>query len=192
MRAPSVGRQNSTRVDEGRKSRNLLAIKMQGTNRSGVTGGGKAPAMWPRIWGTARRQRKRRAKIINGMAKIYLEYVYIFEFVQWPWYCASTLITDKHTQIEETKGKQNVLSRVPSGSSVQYQKYTYFEVWRESYQLHTRYSSILGCSRYIKLCWVGLGWNMYKLRRINIIWQPTNPIKTQGHNPTHENSEKKC
>ena len=107
LSAPTVGRHNSTRVDEGRKSWFFLAIKMQDTNRSGVTGGGKEPAMWPRIWGTARRQRKRRAKIINGMAKIYLEYVYIFEFVQWPpWCCASTLITDKQTQIEETKGNK--------------------------------------------------------------------------------------
>ena len=35
LRAPSVGRHNSTRVDEGGKSGNLLAIKMEGTNRSG-------------------------------------------------------------------------------------------------------------------------------------------------------------
>ena len=35
LRAPSVGKHNSARVDEGRKSWNLLAIKMQGTNRSG-------------------------------------------------------------------------------------------------------------------------------------------------------------
>ena len=35
LRAPSVGKHHSTRVDEGRKSWNLLAIKMQGTNRSG-------------------------------------------------------------------------------------------------------------------------------------------------------------
>ena len=32
LRAPSVGKHNSTRVDEGRKGWNLLAIKMQGTN----------------------------------------------------------------------------------------------------------------------------------------------------------------
>ena len=43
MRAPSVGRQNSTRVDEGRKSLSLLAIKMQGTNRNGQ--GGEEPAI---------------------------------------------------------------------------------------------------------------------------------------------------
>ena len=37
LRAPnnSVGKHNSTRVDEGRKSSSLLAKKMQGTNRSG-------------------------------------------------------------------------------------------------------------------------------------------------------------
>ena len=35
LRAPSVGKKhNSTRVDEGRKSWNLLAINLQGTNRS--------------------------------------------------------------------------------------------------------------------------------------------------------------
>ena len=33
LRAPSVGKHNSTRVDEGR-SWNILAIKIQGTNRS--------------------------------------------------------------------------------------------------------------------------------------------------------------
>ena len=37
--ANSVGRHNSTRVDEGRKSWNLLAIKMQGTNLSGQGSG---------------------------------------------------------------------------------------------------------------------------------------------------------
>ena len=35
LRAPGVGKHNSTRVDEGRKSSNLPAIKMNGTNRSG-------------------------------------------------------------------------------------------------------------------------------------------------------------
>ena len=38
LRAPSVGKHNSTRVDEGRKSSNIIAIKMQGTNRSGEGG----------------------------------------------------------------------------------------------------------------------------------------------------------
>ena len=38
-----MGKHNWTRVDEGRKSCNLLAIKMQGTNRSGE--GGEEPAM---------------------------------------------------------------------------------------------------------------------------------------------------
>ena len=33
-RAHSMGNYNSTRVDEGRKSLNRLAIKVQGTNRS--------------------------------------------------------------------------------------------------------------------------------------------------------------
>ena len=44
LRAPSVGKHNSTRVDEGRKSWNLLAIKKQGTNRSAGRGG-EEPAM---------------------------------------------------------------------------------------------------------------------------------------------------
>ena len=35
LRAPSVGKHNSTRVGKGRNSWNLIAIKMQGTNRSG-------------------------------------------------------------------------------------------------------------------------------------------------------------
>ena len=35
LRAPSVGKHSSTQVDEGRKRWSLLAIKMQGTNRSG-------------------------------------------------------------------------------------------------------------------------------------------------------------
>ena len=61
---------NSTRVPrsstrEGRKSWNLLAIKIQGTNRSGK--GGEEAAMWPRIWVTTRRERKRRANIRNGI-----------------------------------------------------------------------------------------------------------------------------
>ena len=33
-----MGKHNSTRVDEGRKSCNFLAIKMQGMNRSGEGG----------------------------------------------------------------------------------------------------------------------------------------------------------
>ena len=56
LREPNVGKHNSTRVDEGRKSWNLLAIKMQGTNRGGE--GGEEPAMWPRIWVTTRRERE--------------------------------------------------------------------------------------------------------------------------------------
>ena len=57
LRAPSVGKHNSTRVDEGRKSWNLLAIKMQGTNRSGE--GEEELAMWPRIWVTTINRRER-------------------------------------------------------------------------------------------------------------------------------------
>ena len=40
LRAPinSSGKHNSTRVDEGKKSSNLLAMKKQGTNRSGEGG----------------------------------------------------------------------------------------------------------------------------------------------------------
>ena len=41
MRAPGVDKPNSTRIDEGRKGRNLtsLAIKIQGAYRSGEAGG---------------------------------------------------------------------------------------------------------------------------------------------------------
>ena len=60
LRAPSVGNHNSTRVDEGRKSWNLLAIKMQATNRSGE--GGEEPDMWPRIWITTRREREQKGE----------------------------------------------------------------------------------------------------------------------------------
>ena len=35
LRAPSVGRHDSTRVNEATKSSNILAIKMQGTTRTG-------------------------------------------------------------------------------------------------------------------------------------------------------------
>ena len=41
-----MGEHNSTPVDEGRKSCNLLAIKMQGTNRS-VEGGERACYVTP-------------------------------------------------------------------------------------------------------------------------------------------------
>ena len=41
LRAPSVGRHNSTRVDEGLNGRNILAMKMQVTNRTGE--GGEEP-----------------------------------------------------------------------------------------------------------------------------------------------------
>ena len=44
LRAPSVGRRKSTRVDEGRKG--LLAIKIQGTNHIGE---GEESSMRPRI-----------------------------------------------------------------------------------------------------------------------------------------------
>ena len=43
LRAPSsVGKRDSMRVDEGRKGRRLLAIRMKGTYRSGE-GGGEPP-----------------------------------------------------------------------------------------------------------------------------------------------------
>ena len=64
---PSMGKHSSAQVDEGRNSWHLLAIKMQGTNPSGE--GVEEPAMWPRIWVTTKRERKRRAKIINGIKK---------------------------------------------------------------------------------------------------------------------------
>ena len=38
LRARSVGRHNSTHVDEGRKSGKLLTIQMRGTNRRWVGG----------------------------------------------------------------------------------------------------------------------------------------------------------
>ena len=38
LRAPSMDKHNSRRVEEGRKSRNLLDIKAQGTNCSGEGG----------------------------------------------------------------------------------------------------------------------------------------------------------
>ena len=61
----SVGKQNSTRVDEGRKCRNLLAIK---TKARTVVGRGEKsllcdPGSELRLW----RERDRSAKIINGM-----------------------------------------------------------------------------------------------------------------------------
>ena len=43
LRARSVGRHNSTRVDEGRKSSNLLAVNLQGTSLTGE--GGEQPVM---------------------------------------------------------------------------------------------------------------------------------------------------
>ena len=65
-----MGKHNWTRVDEGRKSCNLLAIKMQGTNRSGEAGGKSLlcdPGSELRLGG---RENRRRAKIIHdGMEK---------------------------------------------------------------------------------------------------------------------------
>ena len=63
-----MGKHNWTRVDEGRKSCNLLAIKMQGTNRSGEAGGKSLlcdPGSELRLGG----REKRRANKINGMGK---------------------------------------------------------------------------------------------------------------------------
>ena len=62
LRAPSVGN-SSTQVDEGRNSSCLLAIKMEGTNRSG-DGGEKSlrcdPGSELRLGG--REKKKKRAK----------------------------------------------------------------------------------------------------------------------------------
>ena len=62
LRAPSVSRRNSTLlvVDEGRKGWSLLAIKKQGTNRSGE--GVEEPAMWPRVWVTTGREREKEGR----------------------------------------------------------------------------------------------------------------------------------
>ena len=55
-----MGNYNSTRVDEGRKSLNRLAIKVQGTNRSEE--GGAEPTVWPRIWVTNWREREKKGE----------------------------------------------------------------------------------------------------------------------------------
>ena len=77
LRAPSVGKHNSTRVYEGRKSWNLLAIKTQGTNPVVRRGGEKSllrdPGSELRLGG----RENRRAKIINGMEKNVNIYIYI-------------------------------------------------------------------------------------------------------------------
>ena len=68
-RAPSAGRHNSTRGDEGRKSSSLVAIKMQVTNRSGVGGEKRLlcdPGSELQLVGG---REKRRAKIVNRMGK---------------------------------------------------------------------------------------------------------------------------
>ena len=49
----SVGRRNSTRVDD-------LAIKMKGKNSS--VEGAEEPGMWPRIWVTAWREREKKGE----------------------------------------------------------------------------------------------------------------------------------
>ena len=59
LRAPSVGKHSSTRVDEARKSWNLLAIK-KCKARTVVGRGGEEPAMWPRIWVTTKRGGKQK------------------------------------------------------------------------------------------------------------------------------------
>ena len=69
MRAPcSVGRHTSMRVEEGRKRLKYSRDKNEGTYRCGK--GVEEPAMLPgselRV---GRRERKRCAKIINGMSK---------------------------------------------------------------------------------------------------------------------------
>ena len=68
LRAPSASKNSSTRVDEGRKSWNLLAIKMQGTNRCGM-GWRRACYVTPDLSYDKEGERKRRANIINGMGK---------------------------------------------------------------------------------------------------------------------------
>ena len=66
LRARSVGKHNSTRVDEGRRRRNLLVIKIQGTNRSGERGG-RACYVTPDL--SYDKEGERRAKTINGMGE---------------------------------------------------------------------------------------------------------------------------
>ena len=63
VKAPSVGRHNSTQVDKGRKSWNFLAIKTQGTNSSGE--GEEEPAVWPRIW-VAKEEKKEGRRLQMG------------------------------------------------------------------------------------------------------------------------------
>ena len=46
------------------------------------------------------------------------------------------------------------------------------------------------CLRFTKFCWVGIGLENLLRRSINILLKSTNAIITQGHVPTHENSEK--
>ena len=54
-------------VDDGRKSWNLPTKRRKGTNRRGE--GSEEPAMWPQIWATTRRERKRKAKANMGRRK---------------------------------------------------------------------------------------------------------------------------
>ena len=76
LEAPSVDRRNSTRVDKRRKGWNLLATKMQGTNRTVGRTGGKEPAICDpgselQLWiGYVGGREKRRAKVsINGIGE---------------------------------------------------------------------------------------------------------------------------
>ena len=69
LRAPTVGGRNSTRVHEESKGSSLVAIKMQGTNRSGVGGEKRLlcdPGSELQLVGG---REKRRAKIVNRMGK---------------------------------------------------------------------------------------------------------------------------
>ena len=61
LRAPSVGKPNLTRVDQGRKSWKLLAIKKWKAQTVVGRGGGEL-AMWPRIWVTTRREREQKGE----------------------------------------------------------------------------------------------------------------------------------
>ena len=67
LRAPSAGRRNSTRVDEGRKSWSFLSIIMQGTNRAGE--GEKSLLCDPGSELRVGESRKGKSKIINGGKK---------------------------------------------------------------------------------------------------------------------------
>ena len=75
LRAPdSVGRRSSKRVDDGRKGQSLLAIKMKartvvGRREKSLLGDPGSESCLGR-----EKEKKKRAKIVDGISKIYLLY----------------------------------------------------------------------------------------------------------------------